>query len=208
MNARMMPRSIRTALRALRHIVVVTPPIGKIRMEGDVILQIIQRDIRGLLGAAGLVVASMVAAAPSAHAQGDSRTTTVVDRSRPELDPLGVRVGGVSSSRMRRFPKVSTTTSSPAIPVRSMISSPISCPRSSSNRIGRAMRSRCSEVPTSRFMPTDQTKITKASTSARRPGSMFFGTSKSPPDWFMLICTRAGARLMMSTATSRRSTSA
>ena len=94
MNVRAMPSSIRTALRAWRLLAMVTPPIGISRSEGDAILQFTRRHLSGTVIAAGLVVAYATVAAPSARAQNDSRTTTVTDRARPELDPLGIRVGG------------------------------------------------------------------------------------------------------------------
>ncbi len=63
-------------------------------MEGDANLQIIRRHLAGTVIAAGLVATCATVAAPSARAQNDSRTTTVTERARPELDPLGIRAGG------------------------------------------------------------------------------------------------------------------
>ena len=94
MISRMIPRPIRTALRAWRLVAMVTSPIGNFRTEGDAIIQILRRDLSGTMFAACLVAAGTMVAAPSVYAQNDNRTTTVTDRARPELDPLGVRAGG------------------------------------------------------------------------------------------------------------------
>ena len=75
-------------------VAMVPSPIGKSRMGEDAILQIIRRHLSRTLLAAGLVAAWSGGEISSAHAQDESRTTTVTERARPELDPLGVRVGG------------------------------------------------------------------------------------------------------------------
>ena len=43
---------------------------------------------------AALLIAASLFQAPPARAENDNRTTTVTERARPELDPLGVRLGG------------------------------------------------------------------------------------------------------------------
>lgn len=72
----------------------VSPPIGNTTMEGGAILRFVWRRHLSILLAAGSVAVLTALATPSAHAQDESRTTTVTGRSRPELDPLGVRAGG------------------------------------------------------------------------------------------------------------------
>jgi hypothetical protein len=79
-------------LRELRDIVMIPPPIGNPLTEGGGISQTIWWHRLPALIAAGLFFV-FLADSPG-FAQSESRTTTVTERQRPELDPLGVRAGG------------------------------------------------------------------------------------------------------------------